>query len=629
VRWNNLTLLPEEAPGTLPFSLPGAVVRTFDTPGFAGITFYEIQAKSLISRVPSASRMPFEFTINPYRGCSHACVYCQTGDTPILMADGRTRPLADLRVGDKVYGTVKEGGHRRYVETTVLAHWSTTKPGYRVTLSDGTELTASGDHRYLSERGWRYVAVDGRRPVLTAGTRLLGTGQFAEPPKDSTDYRLGYLTATAHSGRPVRTDPEVLARTRGYLAELDLSRADVAAVTRLTSWPTDPSDDWRKGFLAGIFDAKGNRTSSPRIVNLDPVVLDWTLTSLSRLGFRFLSDRSSVRVLGGLPERLRFCHTVDPAITRKRTITGVSLRTSAALDVVSVTPLGLDLPMFDITTGTGDFIANGIVSHNCFARHTHTYLDLDSGHDFDSKVVVKVNAPQLLRRELAAAKWSGAHIAMGTNVDCYQRAEGRYGLMRGIIGALRDHANPFSILTKGTLITRDLDLLKQAASVTRVGVSFSVGFVDEAVWRSVEPGTPSPRRRLDAVKRFVDAGFDVHVLMAPILPGLTDTDESIEATVAAIAGTGAAGVSPLVLHLRPGAREWYAAWLERHHPQLVPRYQSIYGKGSYAPQAYQREVTGRVAIVARRHGIGRAPMTQHRAITETPQPPAPEQLTLL
>src|SRR5262249_32381792 len=210
----------------------------------------------------------------------------------------------------------------------------------------------------------------------------------------------------------------------------------------------------------------------------------------------------NVRLVGGLPARLRFIHAVNPAITRKRTITGSALKSNATLDVVSITPLGLDLPMYDITTETGDFIANGVVSHNCFARNTHTYLEFNAGRDFDTKVVVKVNAPQLLRKELAREAWTGAHIAMGTNVDCYQRAEGRYGLMRGIISALRDHANPFSILTKGTLITRDLDLLRQAAGVTSVGVSFSVGFVDEAIWREVEPGTPSPRRRLDAVRQF-------------------------------------------------------------------------------------------------------------------------------
>ena len=256
----------------------------------------------------------------------------------------------------------------------------------------------------------------------------------------------------------------------------------------------------------------------------------------------------------------------------------------------------------------------------CFARNTHTYLDLDAGHDFDSKVVVKVNAPELLRRELAAPRWSGQSIAMGTNVDCYQRAEGRYGLMRGIITALRDRANPFSILTKGTLITRDLDLLTQAAQVTRVGISFSVGFVDETIWRSVEPGTPSPRRRLDAVRRFTDAGFDVTVLMAPILPGLTDTDESIEATVAAIAAAGATSVVPITLHLRPGTREWYQAWLERTHPELVERYREVYGNRAYAPKAFQRGIGARVAQVARAHGLNRPSASVHRVLDDPPAP---------
>lgn len=264
----------------------------------------------------------------------------------------------------------------------------------------------------------------------------------------------------------------------------------------------------------------------------------------------------------------------------------------------------------------------------CFARNTHSYLDLDTGLDFDRKVVVKVNAGELVRRELAAPKWKGAHIAMGTNVDCYQRAEGRYGLMPQILAALRDFANPFSILTKGTLILRDLPLLRQAAEVTRVGVSYSVGFVDETLWRSVESGTPSPRRRLDAVRTLTDAGFDVGVLMAPILPGLTDTDESIDATVAAIAAAGAASVTPLALHLRPGAREWYAAWLAREFPQLVPRYRQLFRGGSYLSQSYQRELADRVHAAARRHGLEGSARGSARQIPPTP-PPTAEQLTLL
>jgi len=254
----------------------------------------------------------------------------------------------------------------------------------------------------------------------------------------------------------------------------------------------------------------------------------------------------------------------------------------------------------------------------CFARNTHTYLDLDAGRDFDTKVIVKVNAGELVRRELASPRWRGDHIAMGTNVDCYQRAEGRYRLMREILAALRDFANPFSILTKGTLILRDLDLLVEAAQVTDVGIAFSVGFVDESLWRLVEPGTPSPRRRLDAVRAFAEAGFSVGVLMAPILPFLTDDDESIDQTVAAIADSGAASVTPLALHLRPGAREWYLAWLTRHFPHLLPRYRALYGRGAYLPSSYTRDLTERVRAAARRHGLERAKPGQVRQVPTSP-----------
>ncbi|MFV2017612.1 Rv2578c family radical SAM protein [Micromonospora sp. LOL_023] len=239
----------------------------------------------------------------------------------------------------------------------------------------------------------------------------------------------------------------------------------------------------------------------------------------------------------------------------------------------------------------------------CFARNTHTYLDLDAGLDFDTKVIVKVNAAELLRRELAASSWAGGPIAMGTNVDCYQRAEGRYRLMPEIISALRDAGNPFSILTKGTLILRDLPLLREAARAAPVSLAMSIGFVDEALWRAVESGAPSPARRLATVRALVDAGFSVNVLMAPILPGLTDDEESIDATVAAIARAGAASVVPLPLHLRPGAREWYAAWLGRTFPELRTHYQALFRAGSYLPQSYQREVVARVRMAARRHGL--------------------------
>ncbi|WP_406038266.1 intein-containing Rv2578c family radical SAM protein [Micromonospora sp. NBC_00898] len=690
MRWENLSAPPDEgnpdgaAPATppLPLALPGAIARTFDTPGFAGMTFYEVRAKSIINRVPGESRVPFEWTINPYRGCSHACRYCMSSDTPVLMADGRTKEIRNLEIGDRIYGTERRGAYRRYVVTTVLDKWSTMKPAFRVTLEDGTTLVASGDHRFLSDRGWKYVTgtMNGadQRPYLTTNNRLIGTGRFTTLPKESADYRRGYLcgmvrgdasigtypnrnrTSPVHQFRLALADDEALDRAERFLAAAGIEtrrhsfspasatrramvairtgkRRDVEAIRQMIRWPADPSSDWQRGFLAGIFDAEGSCSGGIlRICNCDDQILDHTVRALRAFGFAaVLEDRKQtnrlryIRLTGGLPERLRFFHLTDPAITRKRSVEGAALKCKAKLQVVSIEDLGLELPLWDITTGTGDFIANGVVSHNCFARTTHTYLDLDAGADFDRKVIVKVNAGELVRRELAAPRWRGAHVAMGTNVDCYQRAEGRYRLMPPIIEALRDFANPFSILTKGTLILRDLPLLRRAAEVTRVGLSFSVGFVDEELWRAVEPGTPSPRRRLEAVRQLTDAGFEVGVLMAPILPGLSDDEESVESTVAAIAAAGATSVTPLALHLRPGAREWYAHWLAREFPQLVPRYRQLYQAGAYAPQAYQRELTARVRMAARRHGLHRAEVGDNRRLPEPPSPAPAEQLTLL
>ncbi len=670
-----------------------AVTRTFDTPGFRGMTFFEVQAKSIINRVPDAVQLPFRWTINPYRGCSHSCVYCLVGQTPVLMADGRTKPLADLRAGDAVYGTVRRGAYRRYVPTTVLAHWETVKPAYRVTLEDGTRLLASGDHRFLTGRGWKHVTRTEcggplQRPHLTVNNKLMGVGEFAEPPKDCPDYRRGYLCgmirgdghigeyayhrtggggARVCSFRLALTDEEALNRTRDYLSQVGVTTTEFmfadATQTRqrmmairssgcdhvrfiewLIRWPTSPSTDWQKGFLAGIFDAEGSYSGGIlRISNTDRAIIGWTIASMAALGFGVAAEPSGrpnglicLRLRGGLREALRFFHTTDPAIARKRTIDDVAIKSGTRLNVVAIEPLGLDLPMFDITTGTGDFIANGVVSHNCFARKSHTYLDLDSGHDFDSKIVVKVNAPDLVRKELAAPKWRGEHIAMGTNVDCYQRAEGRYRLMPGILTALRDAANPFSILTKGTLILRDLDLIATAAEVTDVGLAVSVGCVDTALWRELEPGTPSPQRRLEVCATFSAAGLPCAVLMGPVVPFLSDSPAQLDATVRQIAQAGSTSVTPIVLHLRPGAREWFFHWLGEAHPDLAPRYRALYRRGAYAPAAYQKQVADQVRALARRYGVGRgAPTGRARrfappaARAAAPVQPAPQQLTLL
>jgi DNA repair photolyase len=262
----------------------------------------------------------------------------------------------------------------------------------------------------------------------------------------------------------------------------------------------------------------------------------------------------------------------------------------------------------------------------CFARNTHTYLDMDSGHDFNSRIVVKVNAPDLARRELASPKWQREHVAMGTNVDCYQRAEGRYRLMPGIIGALRDAVNPFSILTKGTLILRDLELLAEAAEVTEVGLNVSVGFVDKEISRSVEPGTPSPERRIGICAAFTERGLRCGVLMGPVLPFLTDSPAELERTVRLAAEAGAAHVTPIVLHLRPGAREWYLKWLGENFPDLVGAYRGLYGRGAYAPKSYQAQISEQVREFAERYGVGRASPAGARRIGPAGRRPDPPML---
>jgi DNA repair photolyase len=454
MRWDAQRLdLAED--GALP-GMPSirGLLRSVQVPEFPGITLHEVRSRSALNAVPPGSSMPFQWTINPYRGCAHACLYCLGGDTRVLMADGRERPVADLRVGDRIVGTQEIGGKRRYVGTEVLAHWSTVKPAFAVHLADGTEVVASGEHRFLTANGWKHVA------DLTGADRLRGGGQ------------------------------DVVGRSPG-------------------------------------------------------------------------------------------------------------------LQVTAVKALGREETMYDITTGTGDFIANGVVSHNCFARRTHEWLELDSGKDFDTQIVVKTNLVEVLQRELARPSWRREHVAMGTNTDPYQRAEGRYRLMPGVIRALARSGTPFSILTKGTLARRDVPLLADAAREVPIGMGVSMAIWDDELHSALEPGVPTPRARLELVRQLTDAGLPCGVFLAPVLPGLTDDEESLDAALGAIAASGATGVTVLALHLRPGAREWFLAWLARAHPELLPRYRQLYRRGAYVPAEYRDELTRRVAPLLARHRLDR------------------------
>ncbi|WP_218162810.1 intein-containing Rv2578c family radical SAM protein [Pseudonocardia ammonioxydans] len=667
-------------------ALPGmrGLLRSVRTPEFAGTVFHEVEARSALNRVASSSPVPFGWTVNPYRGCSHACTYCLEGSTPVLTADGRSRPIAELRAGDEVVGTVADGaGRRRFVRTPVLAHWTTRRRAQRVTLDDGTVLVTSAEHRFLTRDGWAHVR-PGRcrsaaeRPHLRPGSALVGPGAAAVPPgrgatgtrpvgsgaagpgavgpgavgsgvvgSSAEGYEQGYLCGLVRADAVrtrVRAEPfpsawvELEALVRAH--HLVTARRAAASAPgpgwsapepgwsgpgtpqapvpgrdpSPTAWPERPGAGWSAGFLGGVLDACGEVSAGVlRIVPGDEQLTRATVEALRRLRFRVASEPSAragvraLRVLGGAAEQLRLVAVADPAVARVRDVTGALVEEppDGAPRVVDVHDTGEILPMCDITTGTGDFVAAGVVSHNCFARNTHTYLDLDAGADFDSQIVVKVNVARVLQRELARPGWRREHVAMGTNTDPYQRAEGRYRLMPGVISALARSGTPFSILTKGTVLQRDLPELTAASADVGVGTGVSIALLDRELQARLEPGTPSPRARLDLVRRITDAGLPCSVMVAPVLPWLTDSEEALDTLLGEIAAAGATGATVLALHLRPGTREWFLGWLGREYPALLPRYERLYRRGAYAGRDHREALHRRVVPLLARHGLDR------------------------
>ncbi len=226
----------------------------------------------------------------------------------------------------------------------------------------------------------------------------------------------------------------------------------------------------------------------------------------------------------------------------------------------------------------------------CFARPTHTFLDMNAREDFEREIVVKVNAPELVRRELGRPSWKGEHVAMGTNTDPYQWVEGRYKLMPGIWEAMRDFANPCSILTKSPLVLRDKQFLKEISERTTVTANFSVPTLDEKTWRETEPHTPNPRARLEAVAELNRLGIPTGILIAPLMPGVNDSPEQVERIIEIATEAGAVSIGGIALHLRGEVRDIFFDWLREHRRDLIPRYEQLYARGAYVPKQEQERI---------------------------------------
>jgi DNA repair photolyase len=258
----------------------------------------------------------------------------------------------------------------------------------------------------------------------------------------------------------------------------------------------------------------------------------------------------------------------------------------------------------------------------CYVRHFEHRSDRPSDDRYGTSIRVKTNVAEVLRKELARASWEREHVAIGAATDPYQPAEGKYKLTRACLEALRDASNSFSIITRGPMIVRDLDVLVDAAQRASVSVTFSVPTVDEEVWKRTEPSTAHPRQRLKAVKTLVDAGINARVGMAPILPGISDRPEQLREVVRAAREAGATGIWANLLFLRPGTREHFLTHLAEDWPEQVPLYEEIYAGKAYLGAELMKPVRAEVSRLAREFDIG-----DRRELKLTP-PPEPEQLSL-
>lgn len=500
---------------------------------------------------------------NPYRGCGHKCAYCLDGDTLIQMADGTTKAIRDVAVGDAIIGVTLNGSKRawgtRIVTTTVLAKITSRKPAYLVTLEDGTEAVCSADHRWLTERGWKYTAVNGEmRPHLTTNNSIRKVGAAIATPAETPAYQIGYIAGIVegdanlaiydysdrhrpsgktigiqHRFRLALKDMPALERTKRYLAINGIETTDfpfpsngepmfaigttsparVAAIKEMTTPRQDR--EWMRGWLAGIFDAEGSHGKEAlRISNSDHRILDTTETALAAFGFGFVRETPSnrdvcyIRIQGGRSETLRFWQLVDPAIKRKFCLDNRAV--SDSVRIASIEPLHEEREMFDIMTGTENFIANGLVSHNCYVP---LVVKMDRA-DFDAAATPRPGFLDLLRKDARKYQACGIteQVMLSFTTDPFNPFD--VSLTRPTIEVVQAHGMGVCTLTKGgSRAMPFIDLFRPerdafASTLTSLDAAFSLKW---------ERGAALPADRIATLRAFHDAGIFTWVSLEPTL----------------------------------------------------------------------------------------------------------------
>ncbi len=651
-------------------------------PGVAPTTYYRDTSRSVLAENDSPD-VGFRFSLNPYRGCEHGCVYCLEPDTAVLHADMRWRPIGTVQVGDVIAGFDEhpEPGQTRKLQLAVVeaVRWSR-RPSQRL-ITERSDVVTTAEHLWLRASGSRWTRTD----RLAGGRYLRRLPVVADEAMDG-DYRVGYLTGLSLGDGTFRYQPGWRSNRHGFLHSYwRIALADGEPLERVVEYlgcfavqaETRPFDggpssrkpmrkveirslpklavvhgiitadrdtrSYRRGFLAGFFDAEGHNGDSLRISQKDLTVLERVRAYAASLGFEFVLEprpgrASTVRLVGTLADRMRFFAVCRPAIARK--VHGLfGKEMNCEREVIRAVEPGAVTDVVDIQTSTRTFFAAGLATHNCYARPTHEYLGFSAGLDFERRIMVKDDAPALLRASLSSPRWQPQVVALSGNTDCYQPVERRLALTRRCLEVFAEFRNPVGVVTKSALVVRDADLLAELAAHDAAHVCCSVTTLDADLARRMEPRAAQPGKRLEAIAALTAAGVPVAVLIGPVIPGLNDAD--IPRILAAAKAAGARSAAWVLLRLPRPVDALFMRWLDEHFPErrsrVLHRLQDTragrmsdvaFGRRKRGQGEYAAQIAALFAAAARKHGLHH-PLPPLNAAAFRRPPAAGDQLRLL